>query len=221
MLSPIKGRRRCTYAGNFSRVWVLSQSKLGIQWRICSVSLFSTASLDGNFSRSTWSGKRYRPPWSSATEMRPLSSTAPLPIATPRFLRVSWCVEHREASPSLASYHTNCNSFSMLPIIALHRARKIYHTEHSKAYSTSYRYSPPPPPSLAPPNCNSSISSALPAQYLYWNGQSKAVSNILKQCYGDPEQVTEELVECILTPGLEPGAVKVCLSLKKNIVRTW
>eukprot|EP00752_Nemacystus_decipiens_P009979 g8899.t1 len=39
----------------------------------------------------------------------------------------------------------------------------------------------------------------------------KAVSNILKQCYGDPDQVTEELVECILTPGLESGAVKVFL----------
>ncbi|CAM9813584.1 unnamed protein product [Laminaria digitata] len=37
----------------------------------------------------------------------------------------------------------------------------------------------------------------------------EAVSNILKQCYGDPEQVTEELVQCILTPGLETGAVKV------------
>lgn len=39
--------------------------------------------------------------------------------------------------------------------------------------------------------------------------QTEAVSNILKQCYGDPDQVTEELVECILTPGLESGAVKV------------
>ena len=39
--------------------------------------------------------------------------------------------------------------------------------------------------------------------------QPEAVSNILKQCYGDPEQVTDELVECILTPGLESGAVKV------------
>ncbi|CBJ33720.1 conserved unknown protein [Ectocarpus siliculosus] len=39
----------------------------------------------------------------------------------------------------------------------------------------------------------------------------EAVSNILKQCYGDPDQVTEELVKCILTPGLEEGAVKVFL----------
>lgn len=39
--------------------------------------------------------------------------------------------------------------------------------------------------------------------------KSQTVSNILKQCYGDPEQVTDELVDCILTPGLEPGAVKV------------
>ncbi|CAN0100376.1 unnamed protein product, partial [Sphacelaria rigidula] len=39
--------------------------------------------------------------------------------------------------------------------------------------------------------------------------KAKAVSNILKQCYGDPDQVTDELVDCILTPGLEPGAVKV------------
>lgn len=41
--------------------------------------------------------------------------------------------------------------------------------------------------------------------------KAKAVSNILKQCYGDPDQVTDELVDCILTPGLEPGAVKVFL----------
>lgn len=49
--------------------------------------------------------------------------------------------------------------------------------------------------------------------------QSKAVSNILKQCYGDPDAVTDELVNYILKPGLEPGAVKaswcirVCLAL--------
>lgn len=39
--------------------------------------------------------------------------------------------------------------------------------------------------------------------------QSKAVSNILRQCYGDPDAVTDELVNYILKPGLEPGAVKV------------
>ncbi|CAN0084889.1 unnamed protein product, partial [Scytosiphon promiscuus] len=37
----------------------------------------------------------------------------------------------------------------------------------------------------------------------------EAVSNILKQCYGNPDRVTDELVKCILTPGLEAGAVKV------------
>ncbi|CAM9602744.1 unnamed protein product [Ascophyllum nodosum] len=52
-----------------------------------------------------------------------------------------------------------------------------------------------------------------PVGPLFFNSvaKPKAVSNILKQCYGDPDQVTDELVDCILTPGLEPGAVKVFL----------
>lgn len=38
-----------------------------------------------------------------------------------------------------------------------------------------------------------------------------SVRSILCQCYHDTSQVTEELVECILRPGLEPGAVDVFL----------
>ncbi|KAG5181483.1 Alpha/Beta hydrolase protein [Tribonema minus] len=41
--------------------------------------------------------------------------------------------------------------------------------------------------------------------------KAKAVKNVLQQCYGDPAAVTDELVDCILRPGLEPGAVKVFL----------
>ncbi|XP_050219792.1 pheophytinase, chloroplastic-like [Mercurialis annua] len=40
---------------------------------------------------------------------------------------------------------------------------------------------------------------------------SESVRNILCQCYHDTSQVTEELVEKILLPGLEPGAVDVFL----------
>lgn len=39
----------------------------------------------------------------------------------------------------------------------------------------------------------------------------QSVRNILSQCYHDTSQVTEELVEKILLPGLEPGAVDVFL----------
>uniref|UniRef100_A0A3Q7JYR5 AB hydrolase-1 domain-containing protein n=1 Tax=Solanum lycopersicum TaxID=4081 RepID=A0A3Q7JYR5_SOLLC len=39
----------------------------------------------------------------------------------------------------------------------------------------------------------------------------KAVKNILCQCYYDTSQVTDELVQAILLPGLEPGAVDVFL----------
>lgn len=39
----------------------------------------------------------------------------------------------------------------------------------------------------------------------------KAVENILCQCYHDTSQVTDELVQAILLPGLEPGAVDVFL----------
>lgn len=39
----------------------------------------------------------------------------------------------------------------------------------------------------------------------------QSVRNILCQCYHDTSQVTEELVEKILLPGLEPGAVDVFL----------
>ncbi|XP_021728805.1 uncharacterized protein LOC110695886 isoform X2 [Chenopodium quinoa] len=39
----------------------------------------------------------------------------------------------------------------------------------------------------------------------------QSVRNILCQCYNDTSQVTEELVEKILLPGLEPGAVDVFL----------
>lgn len=39
----------------------------------------------------------------------------------------------------------------------------------------------------------------------------QSVKNILCQCYYDPTQVTDELVESILQPGLQPGAVDVFL----------
>ena len=38
-----------------------------------------------------------------------------------------------------------------------------------------------------------------------------AVKNVLRQCYGDAGAVTDELVDVILTPGLQPGAAAVFL----------
>ena len=38
-----------------------------------------------------------------------------------------------------------------------------------------------------------------------------AVRSVLRQCYGDPAAVTDELVGCILEPGLRPGAAEVFL----------
>ena len=40
----------------------------------------------------------------------------------------------------------------------------------------------------------------------------KAVANFLKQAYGDPATVTDELVDVILRPAFEPGAADVFLS---------
>ncbi len=40
---------------------------------------------------------------------------------------------------------------------------------------------------------------------------TQAVKNILQQCYANPAAVTDELVDVILKPGLEPGAVDVFL----------
>jgi pimeloyl-ACP methyl ester carboxylesterase len=40
---------------------------------------------------------------------------------------------------------------------------------------------------------------------------ANGVKNVLEQCYCNPEAVTDELVACILKPGLEPGAVDVFL----------
>ena len=37
------------------------------------------------------------------------------------------------------------------------------------------------------------------------------VRSVLRQCYSDPAAVTEELIDVILTPGLDPGAVHVFL----------
>ena len=34
---------------------------------------------------------------------------------------------------------------------------------------------------------------------------------MLRQCYGDPDAVTDELVQLILRPGLEPGSADVFL----------
>ncbi|KAK9868847.1 hypothetical protein WJX84_007219 [Apatococcus fuscideae] len=39
----------------------------------------------------------------------------------------------------------------------------------------------------------------------------QTVKNVLAECYGDKSIVTDELVDYILTPGLEPGAVRVFL----------
>ena len=39
--------------------------------------------------------------------------------------------------------------------------------------------------------------------------QVQAVGNVLRQCYADPAAVTDELVDIILKPGLQPGAVEV------------
>ncbi|CAM9686978.1 unnamed protein product [Phaeothamnion confervicola] len=39
----------------------------------------------------------------------------------------------------------------------------------------------------------------------------EAVRNVLRQCYGDAAAVTDELVDAILRPGLEPGATRVFL----------
>lgn len=40
---------------------------------------------------------------------------------------------------------------------------------------------------------------------------SQAVRNILQQCYANPAAVTDELVDVILKPGLQPGAADVFL----------
>ena len=60
---------------------------------------------------------------------------------------------------------------------------------------------PPSNPSLPPHPCPA------PPRLLCLQG----VKSVLQQCYGDPAQVTDELVEAILTPGLQPGAVDVFL----------
>lgn len=39
----------------------------------------------------------------------------------------------------------------------------------------------------------------------------QTVKSILCEAYGDTSAVTDELVECILKPGLQPGAVDVFL----------
>jgi pimeloyl-ACP methyl ester carboxylesterase len=41
--------------------------------------------------------------------------------------------------------------------------------------------------------------------------QPQTVRNILRQAYGAKEAVTDELVDCILSPGLQPGAARVFL----------
>ena len=41
--------------------------------------------------------------------------------------------------------------------------------------------------------------------------QPRAISNILKEAYCDPATVTDDLVACVLNPGLTDGAVKVFL----------
>ena len=41
--------------------------------------------------------------------------------------------------------------------------------------------------------------------------RAETVKNVLKEAYGDPDTVTDELVECILKPGLQQGAAEVFL----------
>ncbi len=41
--------------------------------------------------------------------------------------------------------------------------------------------------------------------------RNTGVKSVLQQCYGDPAAVDDELVDIILTPGLQPGAVDVFL----------
>ncbi len=43
------------------------------------------------------------------------------------------------------------------------------------------------------------------------NVYAQTVCCILRQAYSDPNTVTDELVQCILQPGLQPGAVDVFL----------
>ena len=42
--------------------------------------------------------------------------------------------------------------------------------------------------------------------------QAKTVKNILKEAYGNPDAVTDELVDVILKPGLQPGAAEAGVS---------
>jgi hypothetical protein len=39
----------------------------------------------------------------------------------------------------------------------------------------------------------------------------QAIKNVLKQAHYDPDTVTDELVDCLLKPGMEPGAARVFL----------
>jgi hypothetical protein len=46
----------------------------------------------------------------------------------------------------------------------------------------------------------------------------QTIRNVLSQAYHDPATVTDELIDCILKPGLEPGAVKVFLDFIRCVV---
>eukprot|EP00892_Ulva_mutabilis_P011250 jgi/Ulvmu1/8498/UM044_0032.1 len=52
-----------------------------------------------------------------------------------------------------------------------------------------------------------------PAGAYFFSSLAKpqAIKNVLSQAYGDASAVNDELVDCILKPGLQPGAVKVFL----------
>ncbi|CAI5968523.1 unnamed protein product [Closterium sp. NIES-64] len=54
-------------------------------------------------------------------------------------------------------------------------------------------------------------STSLGEQFFASVATPRAVRNVLRQCYGDPATVTDELVDLILKPGLQPGAVDVFL----------
>lgn len=58
---------------------------------------------------------------------------------------------------------------------------------------------------------NSLRTTALGPWFFGQIANKQGVKSVLQQCYGDRSAVTDELVDVILTPGLQPGAVDVFL----------
>ena len=52
-----------------------------------------------------------------------------------------------------------------------------------------------------------------PAGQMFFDSVAKpeAIKNVLSQAYYDSDTVTDELVDCLLQPGLQPGAARVFL----------